>query len=72
MLLAAPARGDALSPYAAEHDPFFSTLDFSTTPALVVAGDKDGSPHLTTAGGPEPNDRAPSGATSAAPIPGGE
>ncbi|MCY0993461.1 chlorophyllase [Nannocystis sp. ILAH1] len=52
VLLAAPGRGDALSKYAAEHYPFFSTIDFSTmtTPALVVAGDKDGSPHLTTAG----------------------
>jgi len=52
VLLAAPGRGDALSEYAAEHYPFFSTIDFSTmtTPALVVAGDKDGSPHLTTAG----------------------
>lgn len=52
VLLAAPGRGDALSPYAAEHYPFFSSIDFSTmtTPALVVAGDKDGSPFLTTAG----------------------
>ncbi|MCY1005111.1 chlorophyllase [Nannocystis pusilla] len=52
VLLAAPGRGDALSQYAAEHYPFFSTIDFSTmtTPALVVAGDKDGSSHLTTAG----------------------
>jgi pimeloyl-ACP methyl ester carboxylesterase len=52
VLLAAPGRGDALSKYAAEHYPFFSTIDFSrmTTPALVVAGDKDGSPHLTVAG----------------------
>lgn len=52
VLLAAPGRGDALSKSAAEHYPFFSTIDFSTmtTPALVVAGDKDESPHLTTAG----------------------
>jgi predicted dienelactone hydrolase len=52
VLLAAPGRGDALSAYAREHYSFFSTIDFSmmTTPALVVAGDKDGSPHLTTAG----------------------
>ena len=52
VLLAAPGRGDALSAYAAEHYPFFTTIDFSTmtTPALVVAGDADGSPHLTTAG----------------------
>lgn len=52
VLLAAPGRGDALSPYAAEHYPFFSTIDFSTmtTPALVVAGDNDPSPLLTVAG----------------------
>jgi len=52
VLLAAPGRGDALSAFAAEHYPFFSSIDFSsmTTPALVVAGDEDGSPHLTTAG----------------------
>ena len=50
VLLAAPGRGgDALSEFAAEHYPFFSTMDFSemTTPALVVAGDKDASAHLT-------------------------
>lgn len=52
VLLAAPGRGDGLSAYAREHYSFFSTIDFSTmtAPALVVAGDKDGSPHLTTAG----------------------
>jgi len=52
VLLAAPGRGDALSEFAAEHYSFFSTTDFSqmTTPALVVAGDKDTSPHLTVAG----------------------
>jgi predicted dienelactone hydrolase len=52
VLLAAPGRGDALSEFAAEHYSFFSTTDFSqmTTPALVVAGDKDISPHLTIAG----------------------
>lgn len=52
VLLAAPGRGDALSKHAAENYTFFSTIDFSTmtTPALVVAGDKDASPHLTTAG----------------------
>lgn len=52
VLLAAPGRGDALSKYAAENYAFFANIDFSTmtTPALVVAGDKDGSPHLTTAG----------------------
>ncbi len=52
VLLAAPGRGDALSKFAAENYPFFSTIDFSTmtTPALVVAGDKDDSPHLTVAG----------------------
>jgi predicted dienelactone hydrolase len=52
VLLAAPGRGDALSAYAAEHYPFFETIDFSTmtTPALVIAGDDDPSPHLTVAG----------------------
>jgi hypothetical protein len=53
VLLAAPGRGgDALSEFAAKNYSFFSTTDFSemTTPALVVAGDKDHSPHLTVAG----------------------
>ncbi|WP_030189609.1 alpha/beta hydrolase family protein [Streptomyces violaceorubidus] len=53
VLLAAPGRGgDALSPSAAATMPFFLTTDFSrmTTPALVVAGDKDDSAHLTVSG----------------------
>ncbi|MEU7060220.1 chlorophyllase [Streptomyces sp. NPDC046197] len=53
VLLAAPGRGgDALTESAAENLSFFSTTDFSEmrTPALVVAGDKDTSPHLTVAG----------------------
>ncbi|WP_328666497.1 chlorophyllase [Streptomyces sp. NBC_00322] len=53
VLLAAPGRGgDALSEAAAKNFPFFSTMDFSTmaAPALVVAGDKDVSPHLTVQG----------------------
>jgi predicted dienelactone hydrolase len=52
VILAGVGRGDALSAYAAEHYPFFRTIDFSTmtTPALVVTGDADTSPHLTTAG----------------------
>lgn len=53
VLLAAPGRGgDALSEFAAEHYSFFSTMNFSemTTPALVVAGDKDASAHLTVRG----------------------
>jgi predicted dienelactone hydrolase len=53
VLLAAPGQGgDALSEFAAEHYSFFSTMDFSamTTPALVVAGDKDASAHLTVLG----------------------
>jgi len=52
VLLAAPGRGDTLSEYAAEHYPFFSTIDFSTmtTPALVIAGDKDESRFLTVSG----------------------
>jgi pimeloyl-ACP methyl ester carboxylesterase len=67
VLLAAPGGGDALSTYAAERYPFFSTIDFSTmtTPALVVAGDEDDSPRLTVAGAawhadPYPSPRAPS------------
>jgi predicted dienelactone hydrolase len=53
VLLAAPGRGgDALSEFAAKNYSFFSTVDFSamTTPALVVAGDKDASAHLTVRG----------------------
>ena len=52
VLLAAPGRGDALSEFAAANYSVLSTTDFSTmtTPALVVAGDKDDSPHLTVAG----------------------
>ncbi|MER6166332.1 chlorophyllase [Streptomyces violaceorubidus] len=53
VLLAAPGRGgDALSPSAAATMPFSLTTDFSrmTTPALVVAGDKDDSAHLTVSG----------------------
>ncbi|MBC6460630.1 alpha/beta hydrolase family protein [Actinomadura sp. HBU206391] len=53
VLLAAPGRGgDALSESAAENFSFFLTTDFSemTTPALVVAGDKDASGHLTVRG----------------------
>jgi predicted dienelactone hydrolase len=53
VLLAAPGRGgDALSEFAARNFPFFLTTDFSamTTPALVVAGENDASPHLTVAG----------------------
>lgn len=52
VVLAAPGRGDALTKFAAENYAFFSGIDFSsmTTPALVVAGDKDGSTHLTVAG----------------------
>ena len=53
VLLAAPGRGgDALVASVAEHAPFFATTDFShmTTPALVVAGDRDDSPHLTVRG----------------------
>lgn len=53
VLLAAPGRGGAaLSAFAAEHYPFFLNTSFAemTTPALVVAGDKDVSPHLTVRG----------------------
>ncbi|MFF2191378.1 alpha/beta hydrolase family protein [Streptomyces sp. NPDC058157] len=53
VLLAAPGRGgDALTAFTAENYPFFRTTDFSTmtTPALVVAGDKDDSAFLTVSG----------------------
>ncbi|MFE2721634.1 alpha/beta hydrolase family protein [Kitasatospora sp. NPDC059327] len=53
VLLAAPGRGgDALTRSAAENHPFLLTTDFSrmTTPALVVVGDHDTSPHLTVRG----------------------
>lgn len=53
VLLAAPGRGgDALTEFVAESLSFFLTTDFSkmSTPALVVAGDKDTSAHLTVAG----------------------
>ncbi|MFJ8911174.1 alpha/beta hydrolase family protein [Amycolatopsis sp. NPDC102389] len=53
VLLAAPGRGgDAVTEFVAENYPFFVSTDFSamTTPALVVAGDKDSSTHLTVRG----------------------
>ncbi|SEH01096.1 Chlorophyllase [Nonomuraea solani] len=53
VLLAAPGRGgDAIVESVAQNLPFLLTTDFSTmtTPALVVAGDKDDSAHLTVRG----------------------
>jgi predicted dienelactone hydrolase len=53
VLLAAPGRGgDAVTAFVAENYPFMKSTDFSTmtTPALVVAGDKDDSAFLTIAG----------------------
>ncbi|GGT05904.1 hypothetical protein GCM10010271_05250 [Streptomyces kurssanovii] len=53
VLLAAPGRGgDALTGFTVENYPFFLTTDFSemTTPALVVAGDKDDSAFLSVRG----------------------
>ncbi|MFF0739268.1 alpha/beta hydrolase family protein [Streptomyces sp. NPDC004111] len=53
VLLAATGRGgDALTDFTAENYPFLLTTDFSrmTTPALVVAGDKDDSAFLTVRG----------------------
>ncbi len=53
VLLAAPGRGgDAVTEFVAENYSFFVSTDFSTmtTPALVVAGDKDTSTHLTIRG----------------------
>lgn len=53
VLLAAPGRGgDILTGVMAERWPIFRTIDFSTmtTPALVVAGDKDDPRYFTEAG----------------------
>jgi predicted dienelactone hydrolase len=53
VLLAAPGRGgDALNGPMARQWPIIGALDFSTmtTPALVVAGDKDDSRHFTDMG----------------------
>ncbi|MFW5415274.1 chlorophyllase [Nocardiopsis sp. CNT-189] len=53
VLLAAPGRGgDALTRDAARNYPFLSAIDFSgmAQPALVVAGEKDASAHLTVRG----------------------
>jgi hypothetical protein len=53
VLLAAPGRGGAdLSAFAAEHYSFLLHSSFAemTTPALVVAGDKDVSPRFTVRG----------------------
>ncbi|GHC71081.1 alpha/beta hydrolase family protein [Streptomyces flavofungini] len=53
VLLGAPGRGgDALTGSMAESLPFLTTTDFSkmTAPALVVAGDRDDSTHLTVNG----------------------
>ncbi|WP_017595895.1 alpha/beta hydrolase family protein [Nocardiopsis potens] len=53
VLLAAPGRGgDALTGAAARDYPFLSAVDFSrmAAPALVVAGEKDDSAHLTVRG----------------------
>lgn len=52
VLLAAPGRGDVLNGPRAGIVPFFGSVDFGTmtTPALVVAGDKDDSRHFTDFG----------------------
>ncbi|SEL31768.1 alpha/beta hydrolase family protein [Streptacidiphilus jiangxiensis] len=52
VVLAAPGRGDVLNGPMAPLVPFARDVDFSTmtTPALVVAGDKDDSRHFTDAG----------------------
>ncbi|MFI7386163.1 alpha/beta hydrolase family protein [Streptomyces sp. NPDC049813] len=52
VLLAAPGRGDVLNGPMAEQLAIFRSLDFATmtTPALVVAGDKDDSRHFTDMG----------------------
>ena len=55
VLLAAVGNGNGgadLSAFAADHYPFLANNSFAemTTPALVVAGDKDASAHLTVRG----------------------
>lgn len=53
VLLSAPGAGGAdLSAFATENFSFFRQPSFAemTTPALVVMGDQDASPHLTTRG----------------------
>ncbi|MFI9389580.1 alpha/beta hydrolase family protein [Streptomyces bauhiniae] len=53
VLLAAIGRGgDAFDGFMSARVPLFRTIDLTTmtTPALVVAGDKDDSPHWTTTG----------------------
>ncbi|RAS65576.1 chlorophyllase-like protein [Lentzea atacamensis] len=54
VLLGSTGRGDGLTEFVRENYSFIVTSDFSdmTTPALVVAGDKDASEHLTV-NGPE-------------------
>ncbi|WP_112274607.1 alpha/beta hydrolase family protein [Lentzea terrae] len=54
VLLGTTGRGDGLTEFVATNYPFMLSADFTdmTTPALVVAGDKDGSEHLTV-NGPE-------------------
>ncbi|MGW2303234.1 alpha/beta hydrolase family protein [Streptomyces sp. NPDC001809] len=50
VLLALTGLGDDLTPFAAEHFPFMKpSFDTMTTPALIVAGDRDQS-HLSTRG----------------------
>jgi dienelactone hydrolase len=50
VLLALTGLGDELTPFAAEHFPFMKpSFDTMTTPALIVAGDKDQS-QLSTRG----------------------
>lgn len=54
VLLGSTGRGEGLTDVVKENYSFMLSADFTdmTTPALVVAGDKDGSEHLTT-NGPE-------------------
>jgi dienelactone hydrolase len=46
VLMAPPGNGDGLAGFAREHYPVLATTDFATmtTPALVIAGDKDQNP----------------------------
>lgn len=49
VLMAPPGNGDHLAAFATEHYPVLATSNFSTmtTPALVIAGDKDQNPRFS-------------------------
>jgi len=49
VLMAPPGNGDDLAAFAREHYPVLATTHFATmtTPALVIAGDKDQNPRFS-------------------------